>query len=115
MTSCNGQPYATWPATTTGDVTLAWSHRARANHGPGTPLVRGWIPFGVELFETSNTAPYLYARSSSTGKHLPLPYVGAASGWATEISVVGANVVIKTGANLSSYDETKVVLEYVKA
>lgn len=35
----NGQPYATWPATPTGDVTLSWSHRSRANHGPGSLLV----------------------------------------------------------------------------
>lgn len=35
----NTQPYATWPTTTTGDVTLSWSHRARLSHGPDTPLV----------------------------------------------------------------------------
>ena len=35
----NGQPYATWPASTTGDVTLSWSHRNRLSQGPGTPLV----------------------------------------------------------------------------
>lgn len=35
----NGQPYASWPATTTGDVTLSWSHRSRASQGPGTLLV----------------------------------------------------------------------------
>lgn len=35
----NGQPYATWPATTTGDVTLSWSHRNRGAQGPGTQLV----------------------------------------------------------------------------
>jgi len=35
----NGQPYATWPATTTGDVTLSWSHRNRVAQGQGAPLV----------------------------------------------------------------------------
>jgi hypothetical protein len=34
----NGQPYATWPSSTTGDVALTWSHRSRANHAPGAPL-----------------------------------------------------------------------------
>ncbi len=35
----NAQPYATWPTTTIGDVTLSWSHRNRAAQGPGTLLV----------------------------------------------------------------------------
>lgn len=35
----NGQPYTTWPSSTTGDVTLSWSHRTRASQGPGTLLV----------------------------------------------------------------------------
>jgi len=35
----NGLPYASWPATTTGDVTLSWSNRSRASQGPGTLLV----------------------------------------------------------------------------
>lgn len=35
----NSQPYATWPTTTSGDVTLSWSHRARSDHGPDTLLV----------------------------------------------------------------------------
>ena len=35
----NNLAYASWPATTTGDVTLSWSHRARAAQGPGTLLV----------------------------------------------------------------------------
>jgi hypothetical protein len=35
----NAQPYATWPATTTGDVTLSWSHRNRITQGQSLPLV----------------------------------------------------------------------------
>lgn len=35
----NTQPYATWPATTTGDVTLSWSHRNRVTQGQSLPLV----------------------------------------------------------------------------
>lgn len=35
----NAQPYATWPATTVGDVTLSWSHRNRASQGIGAALV----------------------------------------------------------------------------
>lgn len=35
----NSQPYATWPATTTGDVTLSWSHRNRPGQGQGGALV----------------------------------------------------------------------------
>ena len=35
----NAQPYAIWPTTTTGDVTLSWSHRNRGDQGPGTQLV----------------------------------------------------------------------------
>ena len=55
------------------------------------------------------------AYKTSGGIHLPLPYAWAASGWATEISVTATNLVIKTGANLSSYNESKVILEYTKA
>lgn len=35
----NGQPYASWPAITTGDVTLSWSHRNRAQQGVQDQLV----------------------------------------------------------------------------
>jgi hypothetical protein len=35
----NGNAYETWPATTSGDVTLTWSHRSRENHDAGTLLV----------------------------------------------------------------------------
>ena len=35
----NGQGYAAWPATTTGNATLSWSHRNRLQQGALTPLV----------------------------------------------------------------------------
>jgi len=35
----NGLAYAAWPASTTGDVTLSWSHRSRTAQGPNTAVV----------------------------------------------------------------------------
>lgn len=35
----NGEAYATWPATTTGDVTLSWAHRNRVAQGQANALV----------------------------------------------------------------------------
>lgn len=35
----NGFAYVSWPATTSGDVTLSWSHRNRQAQGIGQPLV----------------------------------------------------------------------------
>lgn len=35
----NGQPYSSWPSVTTGDVTLSWSHRNRAQQGVQAQLV----------------------------------------------------------------------------
>lgn len=35
----NGFGLVSWPTSTTGDVTLAWSHRNRLAQGPGTLLV----------------------------------------------------------------------------
>lgn len=34
-----GSSYASWPATTTGDVTLTWAWRARSTQASGAPLV----------------------------------------------------------------------------
>lgn len=35
----NGSTYASWPTTTTGDVTLSWAWRARTTQASGAPLV----------------------------------------------------------------------------
>ena len=35
----NNLAYASWPATTTGDVTLSWSHRNRVTQGIGQTLI----------------------------------------------------------------------------
>jgi len=35
----NNLAYASWPATTTGDATLSWSHRSRIEQGVGGQLV----------------------------------------------------------------------------
>jgi hypothetical protein len=35
----NNLAYASWPTTTTGDVTLSWSHRNRVTQGVGSALV----------------------------------------------------------------------------
>ena len=35
----NGNEYNTWPASISTDATLTWSHRNRANHGPGSKLI----------------------------------------------------------------------------
>lgn len=47
----NAQPYATWPSTTAGDVTLSWNHRNRVDQGVGSSLVAqdfmgGYTPEG---------------------------------------------------------------------
>ena len=36
----NNLAYASWPSTTTGDVTLSWNHRNRVTQGSNTALVR---------------------------------------------------------------------------
>lgn len=45
----NGQPYATWPVSTTTDCVLTWSHRSRSTQGPGALLVPQDADPGVSL------------------------------------------------------------------
>lgn len=46
----NGLNYASWPTNTSGDVTLSWSHRSRANHGPDK-LLASQDDTGTEVLE----------------------------------------------------------------
>lgn len=92
----------------------------------GKPIYRKVINFGaLPNATTKNVAHGIsgltavityegYSYNSGTTTWLPLPYVGSVSGWVTEISVTSTDLTIKTGANLSAYASTYVVMEYTK-
>lgn len=84
---------------------------------PGTlPAVAG-VPINfahnIPLTDTY-TFTRIYGCSSNTVAHnyIPLPFIGAAG--AVELSVIGANIHVETTANFSAYNNTYIILEYIK-
>lgn len=55
----NNLAYAAWPATTTGDVSLSWSHRNRLSQGVGQPLVAQDVAGTYTVEGTVTVAVYI--------------------------------------------------------
>jgi hypothetical protein len=112
----NGQSF--FPDLASGRILPRQVYRIVINFGTLPNAGTTNVAHGI-TFPPTNTVKFtrIYGTTNdlTAGSYLPLPYSSTVLANNIELSVDNTNVSITTGINRTSYTETYIVLEYIKA
>jgi hypothetical protein len=116
MVTTNGQSFFPNPilaSNTTPQPTYRQVYRMVVNFGALPNTGTKSVPHGITVTsQTSFTRIYGCSSNQTSLEYIPLPYVGIGGG-SVELYADATNVNVVTSSNLSAYNVTYIVLEYI--